>query len=326
MDRLNQAYGAGAMRDRPTFLRVRAAAAYHAAVDLISSVIGAVRTGTPHARRITESGAWGARYPAFVGVGFHVVLGGTGWLVGRGGTTTALRAGDVVLAPFGSEHGLSHAPRPLGALPMAPMNGEPPAAGPSDFDFLCGCYRLDRGRAHEFLRHLPDVVVIPRDEDGQARLRLLTALLDDDVSEDRPGGGASRAALLDLILVHALRRWQERSGEWPAVADPRIAAALHAIHDGPERAWTVQRLSGVAGMSRTAFVRRFTAAVGKPPMAYVTGWRLVCAARLLRETRDPLAAIARRVGYATESAFGGAFRREFGVAPGRFRADMDLAR
>ncbi|MFI5842566.1 helix-turn-helix domain-containing protein [Catenuloplanes sp. NPDC051500] len=41
----------------------------------------------------------------------------------------------------------------------------------------------------------------------------------------------------------------------------------------------------------------------------------------LRETDVPLAAIARRVGYSTEFAFGAAFRREYGIAPGRFRAD-----
>ncbi len=35
--------------------------------------------------------------------------------------------------------------------------------------------------------------------------------------------------------------------------------------------WTVQRFSEVAGMSRTAFTRRFTSAVGKPPMAYLIG-------------------------------------------------------
>jgi AraC-like DNA-binding protein len=41
--------------------------------------------------------------------------------------------------------------------------------------------------------------------------------------------------------------------------------------------------------------------------------------RLLRETQAPLAVVARQVGYSSEFAFASAFRREFGIAPGRFR-------
>ncbi|MEV5410837.1 helix-turn-helix transcriptional regulator [Thermopolyspora sp. NPDC052614] len=102
------------------------------------------------------------------------------------------------------------------------------------------------------------------------------------------------------------------------------------MHRDPARPWTVARLSQTAGMSRTTFNRRFTAQVGMPPMKYVTDWRLDYAARLLRETDAPLASIARQVGYATEFAFAGAFRREYGVSPGRYRHSAappcDLAR
>ncbi|MEU6606536.1 helix-turn-helix transcriptional regulator [Streptomyces shenzhenensis] len=79
------------------------------------------------------------------------------------------------------------------------------------------------------------------------------------------------------------------------------------------------QLGATVGMSRVAFTRRFTAIVGKPPMTYVRDWRLACAARLLRESDASLAVIARQIGYSTEFAFAGAFRRAFGVSPGRFR-------
>lgn len=39
----------------------------------------------------------------------------------------------------------------------------------------------------------------------------------------------------------------------------------------PDKAWTVDQLSQAAGLSRTAFNKRFTTLVGKPPMAYLTG-------------------------------------------------------
>nr|WP_242438999.1 helix-turn-helix domain-containing protein [Streptomyces sp. CB00455] len=55
-------------------------------------------------------------------------------------------------------------------------------------------------------------------------------------------------------------------------------------------------------------------------MAYLTWWRLNLAATLLRDTADPLAAVARRVGYGTPYALLHAFSREFGTTPGRYRA------
>jgi AraC-like DNA-binding protein len=43
------------------------------------------------------------------------------------------------------------------------------------------------------------------------------------------------------------------------------------------------------------------------------------AARRLRDTTDPVEAIARDVGYTSEYAFNRAFRRHRGQPPGRYR-------
>nr|WP_245647921.1 hypothetical protein [Micromonospora rosaria] len=42
--------------------------------------------------------------------------------------------------------------------------------------------------------------------------------------------------------------------------------------------------------------------VGRPPMAYLTWWRVILAASLLRDTPDTLASIAGRVGYGSPYA------------------------
>jgi AraC-like DNA-binding protein len=296
-------------------------------MDVISDVIGSVRSGQAFARRIGESGAWGRRYVQFTGIGFHVVLHGTGWVIPASGPPVAVSPGDIVLAPAGDAHGLSHVPCRLDALPEAPMSAEPLGPGPHDIEFLCGAYRLGRGQVHRFLHGLPATVVLSPGDDRGGALRSLTALLREDVTTAGPGARASRAALIDLLLVQLLRLWQERDGhvDRPGV-DPGIAAAVQQIDGRPEEPWTVRRLSEAAGMSRTTFIRRFTTAVGKPPMAYVIGARLTRGARLLRETDAPLAAVARRTGYANEFAFAAAFRREFGVAPGRFRREPVLRR
>lgn len=101
----------------------------------------------------------------------------------------------------------------------------------------------------------------------------------------------------------------------------RTSAALRALHSDPAAPWTNDRLAAEAGVSRPTLARRFTALVGRPPMAYLTWWRLTYAATLLRDTADPLAAIARQVGYAGPYAFSHAFNREFGTTPGRYRTE-----
>ena len=95
--------------------------------------------------------------------------------------------------------------------------------------------------------------------------------------------------------------------------------ALEAMHQDPARRWTVASLAAQAGLSRAPFARRFTALVGRPPLAYLTWWRMTVAARMLRESDATVAVIARRVGYSSEFAFATAFRREHGSAPGRYR-------
>jgi AraC-like DNA-binding protein len=53
---------------------------------------------------------------------------------------------------------------------------------------------------------------------------------------------------------------------------------------------------------------------------------MTTAAARLRESDEPLRTVAAAVGYTSEFAFATAFKREFGIAPGRFRAAEALVR
>jgi len=284
-------------------------------MDVLSDAMNAMRTGRPSANLADRRGTWDWHFDAFHGAGFHVVVEGSCRLMPPDGPSVPLTAGDVVLTPHGTAHGLAGADDPAG----------PPTR------LLCGSYRLDRSLVHPLLADLPEVIHLPTRLGRYAHhgaLRSAVELLGGEVRPDRPqpGAGAALPNLLDLLLIYGLRAWFEeeaargaQAGWCGALLDPAVGAALRAMHEDPARPWTVAELGARAGLSRAAFSRRFSALVGRPPLAYLTWWRLARAARLLRDTDAPLATVAQQVGYASPFAFGNAFKREQGVSAGRYR-------
>lgn len=271
-------------------------------MDVLSDVITAARTGRPHSARRERRAPWEVRHEPFAGAGFHLVLEGSCHFTPPKGQPFELRAGDVVFLPRGSAHTLSG----------------------SSTVMVCGAYVMDRARPHPLLDKLPDVVHLPARIGQRHELRGAIELLSSELSQPRPGGDALLPALLDAMLLYLIRAWLDDRGEdhtgWTAaLRDPEIRLALDRIHSQPDRRWTVAELAAAAGLSRAAFARRFTTLVGRPPLAYLTWWRMTTAARHLRDSDLPLRSVAERVGYTSEYAFAAAFKRELGLAPGSYR-------
>jgi AraC-like DNA-binding protein len=76
---------------------------------------------------------------------------------------------------------------------------------------------------------------------------------------------------------------------------------------------------GMMGMAPLAsnFAQRFRSKVGVPPLDYLLRWRMRLARRDLLKLHQPIAQVAQRYGYGSESAFGNAFKRVFGTSPRR---------
>ena len=158
-------------------------------------------------------------------------------------------------------------------------------------------------------------------------LRATVDLLAAELAEPRPGTAAAVPSILETLLLFALRASFDDGGTGSGWAgcfgDPAVSSVLRAVHENPAHPWTVPELSDIASVSRATLARRFTAAVGEAPLTYVTRWRMLIAARMLRDTDASLGVIARRVGYASEFAFAKAFKREYGSAPGQYRRGQD---
>jgi len=101
--------------------------------------------------------------------------------------------------------------------------------------------------------------------------------------------------------------------------DPAVSSALQILERELARRLSVTGLARRVGLSRSAFVRRFSATLGLPQEKYLTWLRLRRAAELLVTTDAGLAAIAAEVGYSSEFSLSRAFRRWYGVAPGTYR-------
>ncbi|WP_405013007.1 AraC family transcriptional regulator [Kitasatospora sp. NBC_01539] len=301
-------------------------------MDVLGDVIGAMRAGRPHAALRTRGGPWGLHFPASAGVGFHAVLAGSCWLLPPGGgEPVQVSAGELVLLPHGRAYGL--ADHPATALvefgsPAAERRQEREGTAGPESVLLCGAYLLDRERTHPLLGRLPEVVRLAV---AGTPAGTVVELLHGELAGPLAGGGTAATALLDTALLYVLRAWYGGQdavtgrGWAAALTDPAVGAALAALHEDPARAWTVAELGAAGGLSRAAFARRFSALVGEPPLAYLTWWRLTLAGRLLREGDEPLRAVARRTGYATEFALARAFKREYGTAPGRYRTERRAA-
>ncbi|GLW74810.1 AraC family transcriptional regulator [Kitasatospora phosalacinea] len=191
---------------------------------------------------------------------------------------------------------------------------------PGATTLLHGAYRFHGAAGAHLLGLLPPLAVLPAGGGTEAALRLLAA----ETARQDPGQEAVLNRLLDLVLVIALRAWSIRPGTEPpcwnaALGVPAVGEAIRLLHADPARRWTVAELAARVGRSRTAFAAQFTRAVGEPPLAYLTAWRMVLAADLLRDTDATVAAVARQVGYRDAFAFSTAFKRTRGLTPSAWR-------
>ena len=149
---------------------------------------------------------------------------------------------------------------------------------------------------------------------------MVLRLMNEEVERDSIGSEIVNARLADVLLVEAIRAYAEsieqlEMGWLGALSDPRLGRVLHLVHGDVAQPWTVAQLASVAGMSRAAFSAAFTRRVGQPPLAYVRAWRLTIARAALARGDETVDSIARKVGYASQSAFGHAYRSAFGSSP-----------
>ncbi|TCH96364.1 AraC family transcriptional regulator [Roseococcus sp. SYP-B2431] len=265
-------------------------------------------------------------------IAYHVVISGRLCVTVDGAPDVTVDAGEIVLFPRNDGHILASGPGqvPIGAgalIQRSPQGGLARIShggGGEAAHLVCGF--LGSGDAYNpLIASLPPVLKLDLRE-GTARdwIEASVRFAAAELAAGRLPTSSVVSRLSETLLVEAVRHYASAldSGEtgWlKGLRDPGVGRALSLMHQDVAAPWSVDELARHVAMSRSAFVERFRALVGVPPIRYLTSWRLQTARHQLRRGGSSVGQVARAVGYESEEAFSRAFKRQSGLSPARWR-------
>jgi AraC-like DNA-binding protein len=314
--------------------------------DVLSDVLRAVRlTGAVYFDNLVSS-PWVAATPPLREIAaavmpgaqrvieYHLFAEGSGWGHALGEEPIRLEQGDIILFAHGDPHILSSAPGMQAEPEMAkfaptsaplPIFYEVGGGGPERARIVCSFLGWDERPYNPLLASLPSVIHLPaaNPRNNNGRLATLLGIAATEARDKRPGSQNVLSRLSELMFVDTLRQYLEtlpptQKGWLAGLRDPMVGASLAALHGDPRRAWTVEDLARLVGVSRSVFAERFAELVGQPPMQYLALWRMQLASRLLIDGGS-VASVAAAVGYESEAAFSRAFKKLVGESPATWR-------
>jgi len=311
-------------------------------MDVLTDVLESIHVRSLIVGRFEFTAPWGLKMTRGI-PGFYVVTRGSCWLDVEGLDPVQLAGGDFVVIPKGQAHVIRDNRRTK-ALPVEEVLRGCPShkrcqpggvfqygGGGAATTIVGGCFRIDDAASNPLIRSLPPIIHVRGDRGAPVEwLEATLHFVASEMAAGQPGAATVVSRLADILFVHAVRAHLAQPGDGPtgwlrALVDPQIGRALSAIHQTPERTWTVESLAEHVGMSRSGFAARFMQLVEEPPLTYLTRWRMTKASRLLRGGRASIGEISSQVGYEAEAAFSKAFKRWHGVAPGTYRKTQVVA-
>lgn len=317
------------MRSKPNRKLFRSLAGF----DVITHVLSSLGVRSRLFCRANCAAPWTLAVEPSEFTHFHILEQGAAWLIVEGQKKPiVITPGDVLVIARRQRYRLvdlpSHKKSPTIVfrdtdIPDRPIAFDHGGGGPKTL-LVCGSFVFEFGDGHPVLTLLPKVMRIKATSAmSEASFQSVVKCLIAEVTTMNPGAETVISRLTDILFVHVLREWlvqQPARPSWlAALNDRRIAPAIALIHAFPERSWTVGRLAGKVGLSRSPFSVRFARVVGEAPHAYITRVRMLRAARMLKDGNVSIADVALSAGYESESSFNKAFKRYYGETPGQFR-------
>lgn len=304
-------------------------------MDPLSDLLSLLKLRSYVSGGFDAGGDFAVQFGRHEGIKFHAVVSGTCWVrLEDSSEPVRIRAGECFLLPHGKAFRICSDPsvKPVDVrdiLPAAFTGRIVTFGGGGDFLSIGGYFLLSEGHAGLLLETLPSLLRITESADSEM-LRWCVERMRREMSEGMPGDFVVAQQLATMILVQALRvhlsqKPQSASGWLFALADPRLRAAIGAMHRAPGHRWTVDTLAKEAAMSRTAFAIRFKEVTGMTPMAYLTRWRMLQAAEKLTTSHESLANISCALGYESEKSFSAMFKRIMRRSPRQYAREAAYA-
>ncbi len=155
----------------------------------------------------------------------------------------------------------------------------------------------------------------------------LMSAFEDELTSGGLGGNLYRAALVNQLCIHLLRRYAKagvrevplagRMAEW------QRRRLVQYVEDNLERNFKLDELAGEASVSVSGLIRKFRVEFGCSPHAYVLRQRLERARRLLaHQFAEPLKCIATDCGFSDQSHLVRHFKRAFQQTPAEYRSSV----
>ncbi|UPR59270.1 AraC family transcriptional regulator [Vibrio sp. ED004] len=232
---------------------------------------------------------------------------------GKEGHLHVLSAGELSLSSAHTEHRVLSQPCIVYLPNSTPHAIEGVGEGA---EVVCANVEYRSGQMNPLLSALPDVIVIPFED--APNLMPVIEVLSYESSQESSGQqylmDKLSDALMALIFRHLIEQQKIDSGVFSALAHPRLASVVTAIHRLPARHYSIAEMASLAAMSRTQFIEAFKREVGETPGDYVQKWRVSVAQSLLLQNK-PINWVADEVGYNSYSGFSRAFQHVAGVSP-----------
>lgn len=163
---------------------------------------------------------------------------------------------------------------------------------------------------------LPPLMIIKLSE--VESLQSVKTLLLDEAFHQYNGRAAIMDRLIEILVIAILRHTIDTGlidqGMLAGLAHPQLSRAIMAIHEAPNKNWSLAGLAEISAMSRAKFAKLFNEYVGQPAGDYILEWRVAIAQSYLKRGKD-VGWVANKVGYETSSAFSRAFRKKTSCSP-----------
>ena len=151
----------------------------------------------------------------------------------------------------------------------------------------------------------------------------LALALRDDLRTGHPNGCLYGETLGTALTAHLLRKHGAREQSVRhyrnGLRNYQLRHVVQYIDDNLEKSMSLRDLAKVVGISVYHFVRLFKQSTGLSPHQYVLKKRIGRAKSLLQNRRVPIAEIALRSGFGSQSSFTRAFQRLTYFTPGIYR-------